>query len=106
LFLSDAYYDLYINITPLLTLCKNVKDYPYVKPIRSLCPDSSHRLTLITISIIVLSVLAITGGSKTTLRTQEGKEGVNQEVFFESVNSGDYTAVKRGDMFTKMSELQ
>ncbi len=50
---------------------------------------------LITISIIVLTVLAITGSCATTSKTQEEREVVNHEVFLESVGTGDFTEVKR-----------
>ncbi len=50
---------------------------------------------LITISLLIAVVLVITGGCATTPRTQEGREAVDQEVFFETVKSGDYAEVKR-----------
>ena len=50
--------------------------------------------TLVSILILVLSVLIITGGCATTPKTQEEREGVNQEVFFKSVKGGDFAEVK------------
>jgi len=50
---------------------------------------------LVSILILVLAVLIIIGGCETTPKTQEEREDVNQEVFFQAVKSGDYAEVKR-----------
>ena len=50
--------------------------------------------TLVSILILVLAVLLVSNCA-TTPKTQEEREGVNQEVFFKSVGSGDYAEVKR-----------
>jgi len=50
--------------------------------------------TFLSILILVLTVLIIIGACATTSKTKEEKEGVNQEIFFQSVRSGDYDEVK------------
>jgi len=45
--------------------------------------------------VIVLIILIVCFGCATTSKTKEEREGVNQEVFFQSVRSGDYAEVKR-----------
>ena len=50
--------------------------------------------TFVSILILALSTLLISGCATTT-KAQEEKEGVNQEVFIWSVRSGDYAEVKR-----------
>ncbi len=51
--------------------------------------------TFVIILILALAVLIIVGSCATTSKTKEEREGVNQEVFFKSVRSGDYAEVKR-----------
>ena len=50
--------------------------------------------TLVSILILALAVLIIIGGCATTPEIKEEREGVNQEVFFQSVKNGDYPEVK------------
>jgi len=51
--------------------------------------------TFITILILVLAILMIIFGCATAPTTKEEREGVNQWVFIQSVESGDYSEVKR-----------
>jgi ankyrin repeat protein len=51
--------------------------------------------TLLSILIFVLAVLIITSSCATTPKTKEEREGVQPEVFFQSVKSGDYAEVKK-----------
>ena len=48
----------------------------------------------VSILILVLAVLIITGSCATTPKTQE-RENDNQEIFFQAVRSGDIAEVKR-----------
>ena len=48
----------------------------------------------VSILTFVLTVLLVSSCA-TTSKTKEEREGVNQEVFFKSVKSGDYAEVKR-----------
>ena len=50
---------------------------------------------LVSILILVLAVLIIIGDCATTPKTQEEREGVNQEVFLKSVEGGDFAEVKK-----------
>ncbi len=52
-------------------------------------------ITFVIILILVLAVLIITSSCATTPKTQAEGEGVQPEVFFQSVKGGDYAEVKR-----------
>ena len=51
--------------------------------------------TLVSILFFILAVLIVVNSCATTPKTKEEREGVNQEVFFQSVRSGNYAEVKR-----------
>jgi hypothetical protein len=55
----------------------------------------TRTILTISISILVLAVLIITGSRATTSKSKEEREGVSQEVFLQSVRSGDIAEVKR-----------
>ena len=49
---------------------------------------------VVSILILVLAVMIISSCA-TTPKTQEEREGINPEIFFQSVKAGDYAEVKR-----------
>ncbi len=50
--------------------------------------------TLVSILILVLAVLIITGGCDTTPEIKEKRGGINQVTFFQAVKDGDVAEVK------------
>lgn len=57
--------------------------------------DKMEIKIFITISILIFAVMVITGNCSIKSGSEKESIGVNQDVFFNTVQSGDYTEVKR-----------